>query len=110
MKLLLDENLSPRLAGHLADLFPGSRHVREVGLLGRSDDVIWSHAARHNFVIVSKDDDFHHLSFLRGAPPKVVNLRLGNCTTAKIESLLRAHHETLLRFAADPASGLLLLP
>lgn len=110
MKLLLDENLSPRLAGRLADLFPGSRHVRDLGLLGRSDDEIWSHAAQHGFVIVSKDDDFHHLSFLRGAPPKVVNLRLGNCTTAQIESLLRARHETLLRFAADPDSGLLLLP
>jgi predicted nuclease of predicted toxin-antitoxin system len=29
MKLLLDENLSPRLATSLQDLFPGSVHVED---------------------------------------------------------------------------------
>jgi predicted nuclease of predicted toxin-antitoxin system len=32
MKLLFDQNLSPRLARLLADIFPDSTHVREVGL------------------------------------------------------------------------------
>lgn len=32
MKLLFDHNLSLRLALHLADLFPESQHVRDVGL------------------------------------------------------------------------------
>jgi predicted nuclease of predicted toxin-antitoxin system len=31
--------------------------------------------------LVTKDEDFHRLSVLRGAPPKVVWLRVGNCTT-----------------------------
>jgi predicted nuclease of predicted toxin-antitoxin system len=110
MKLLLDENLSPRLVARLADLFPGSRHVREVGLLGRGDGAIWSYAATNGFTIVSKDDDFHHLSFLLGAPPKIACLRLGNCTTARVEALLRSRHADLLRFSADPEAGLILLP
>jgi hypothetical protein len=32
MKLLLDQNLSPRLCDRLADLFPGSAHVDLLGL------------------------------------------------------------------------------
>ena len=35
MKLLLDQNLSHRLVAALADVFPGSVHVRDVGLAGR---------------------------------------------------------------------------
>ena len=38
MKLLFDQNLSPRLVHLLADLYPGSTHVRDVGL-GEADDV-----------------------------------------------------------------------
>lgn len=110
MKLLLDENLSPRIAGRLADLFPDSRHVPELGLVGQSDSAIWNHAAIHGFVIVSKDDDFRSLSFLRGAPPKVVWLRLGNCTTHQIESLLRGRHADIMSFASQSEASLLLLP
>jgi len=29
VKLLFDQNLSPFLAGRLADIFPGSAHVRD---------------------------------------------------------------------------------
>jgi len=36
MKLLFDENLSPKLPRLLTDLFPDSLHVREVGMKGAS--------------------------------------------------------------------------
>jgi predicted nuclease of predicted toxin-antitoxin system len=32
MKVLFDQNLSHRLVGQLASEFPGSSHVRDVGL------------------------------------------------------------------------------
>jgi predicted nuclease of predicted toxin-antitoxin system len=32
MKLLFDENLSPKLPNRLSDLFPNSLHVRDVGM------------------------------------------------------------------------------
>ncbi|MEH1768718.1 DUF5615 family PIN-like protein [Nostoc sp.] len=32
MKLLFDENLSPKLPSHLSDLFPNLLHVRDVGM------------------------------------------------------------------------------
>jgi predicted nuclease of predicted toxin-antitoxin system len=64
VKLLFDENLSPRLVSRLSPLFPDSQHVDLVGLHGQPDKAIWEHAARHEFAIVSKDNDFRQLSFL----------------------------------------------
>src|SRR5262245_45840228 len=82
MKLLFDHNLSYKLVGRLTDLFPDSMHVRNVNLHEADDRPVWEYARAHGFAIVSKDEDFHQLSFLYGAPPKVVWVRLGNCTTA----------------------------
>lgn len=44
MKLLLDQNLSPRLASRLDDLFPGTLHVRDVGLEAADDNIVWQFA------------------------------------------------------------------
>lgn len=75
MKLLFDENLSYRLPGALAEAYPLSAHVREVGLLGAPDDAIWRYAAGNDFLIVSKDVDFYQRSVSFGPPPKVIWLR-----------------------------------
>ena len=75
-KLLFDENLAPRLARDVADLFPGSAHVREIGLQSADDAAIWDRAAAEDFIIVSRDGDFRQRSFLRGHPPKVIWLNL----------------------------------
>lgn len=109
MKLLFDQNLSPRLARSLSDIFPGSVHVREVGLQAEQDDAVWQHAATHQLVIVSKDADFHQRSFLYGHPPKVIWIRLGNCSTSQIETLLCARLADLITFNDDPTAALLTL-
>ncbi|HEY7158769.1 MAG TPA: DUF5615 family PIN-like protein [Gemmataceae bacterium] len=109
MKLLVDENLSPRLVHLLATEFPGSQHVRDVGLAAASDPVVWAYAAAQGLVIVSKDSDFQHRALLLGHPPKVVWLRLGNCSTAVVVALLRARQADLLAFEADPTASLLAL-
>jgi predicted nuclease of predicted toxin-antitoxin system len=62
------------------------------------DDAVWRYAIQHSLAIVSKDADFHQQSFLFGAPPKVVWIRLGNCSTRQIEAVLRTHHLDLLAF------------
>ncbi|NNN07494.1 MAG: DUF5615 family PIN-like protein [Elusimicrobia bacterium] len=109
MKLLFDENLSPRLTSLLADVYPDSLHVREVGLRSAADTDIWNYAARHHLTIISKDDDFHQRSFLSGPPPKVVWIRLGNCSTAQIAALLRLRRRDLEDFAANPLAAFLAL-
>ncbi len=99
MKLLLDENLSPRLARRLQALFPESIHVEDCGLGASTDDSIWTFAQDNGFAIVSKDSDFHDLSVLRGSPPKVVWLQVGNCSTSQIQYLLERAKTGLEAFA-----------
>ncbi len=82
-RLLLDENLSPRLAAALSELFPGSVHVR--------------------------DDDFRGLSLLRGAPPKVIWLVVGNTSTAEILQILLNHTTAIEGFITEPTTSLLTL-
>ncbi|MGH9853697.1 MAG: DUF5615 family PIN-like protein, partial [Blastocatellia bacterium] len=89
MKLLFDENLSPKLARRLADLFPDSTHVRDVGLKTADDPLVWAYAQDNDFMIVSKDSDMHDRSLIFGYPPKVIWVRLGNCSTRQVEDLLR---------------------
>ena len=98
MRLLFDEQLSEALVAAVADLFPDSLHVRLLGQAGAADNGVWSLAREHDCVFVTKDEDFHRLSVLRGAPPKVVWLRVGNCATRDIADLLRRHVEDLARF------------
>ena len=95
MKLLLDENISYRVVALLADAFPGSEQVRRLGLLGKTDRLIWDYARQHDFVIVTHDDDFVELSALRGAPPKVLLLRVGNSSTTALAALLLRHQATI---------------
>ncbi len=101
MKLLFDQNLSPRLPRLLADLFKGSVHVREVSLREASDSRIWEYAKLHEFTIVSKDSDFQQRSLLYGSPPKFVWLRVGNCSVKIIKDLLREHAPAIHLFGRD---------
>jgi predicted nuclease of predicted toxin-antitoxin system len=69
MKLLYDQNLSPRLPRLLADIFPDSVHVRELGMQQAKDTLIWEYAKANGFTIISKDADFQARSLLLGHPP-----------------------------------------
>ncbi len=109
MKLLFDENLSPRLARALADVLPGSAHVHGVGLGSGSDEAVWLFAREQGFMLVSKDADFFELSLLRDAPPKIVWIRRGNCSTAQIEALLGSNAERIEAMASDPGTTCLVL-
>ena len=73
------------------------------------DRVIWTHARDHGFVIVSKDEDFHRLSVLLGPPPKVIWIRLGNCTTEDVIRLLRARREEIEAFVGHAEAAFLAL-
>jgi predicted nuclease of predicted toxin-antitoxin system len=109
MKLLFDQNLSHRLVRDLAAEFPGSAHVRDLGLAVAPDPDVWAYAAANGFVIVSKDTDFQQRALLYGHPPKVIWVRLGNCTTAAVASLLRLRLADIQAFEADAAASFLAL-
>ena len=109
MKLLFDQNLSFKLADRLSDLFPASQHVRDAGMASADDADVWTYAREKGFVIVSKDSDFHLRALVEGQPPKVVWIRRGNCSTADIEQILRAHVEELRSFEIDADATVLIL-
>ena len=106
MKLLFDENLSPKLPDLLATLFPDSAHVRECELLGLPDEDVWEYARANGFTIVSKDSDFQQRSLLYGHPPKIVWLRIGNCTRRQLIQLITSHERDIQALETDPFESL----
>lgn len=109
MKLLFDENLSHKLAERLSDVFPDSTHVRNVGLKSSDDPDVWKYAVEKEYIIVSKDADMHDRSLVFGFPPKVVWIRLRNCSTQDVEDLIRREMETVTRFLGDEVASFLAL-
>lgn len=109
MKLLFDENLSHKLARLLEDLFPNSIHVRDVGLKSADDPLVWEFAKSNSFVIVSKDADMHQRSFVFGSPPKIIWVRLGNCSTSDVELLIRKNCDIIEVFYEDEYASFLSL-
>ena len=109
MKRLFDQNLSPKLVGLLDPWFPGSIHVQSVTLDCASDDLIWEYSRLNGFAVVTKDEDYNNLSVVRGCPPKVIWLQLGNCSTSQVEAVFRAHLEEIEAFENDPSIGTLVL-
>ncbi len=108
-KLLIDENLSPKLARQLSDLFPGSESVRDLNLQQADDAVIWRYAQANGHVIISKDVDLYERSALFGHPPKVIRVELGNCSTLRVETLVRWRADTIRAFIADEDAACLAL-
>ena len=89
MKLLFDENLSHRLVERIADIYPGSQHVRQLGMRSASDRVVLGYAELMEMVLVTKDTDFDDLGILRSDTVRILRLDLGNCTTDQVEHVLR---------------------
>jgi len=107
MRLLFDQNLSPKLVQRLGDVYPDANHVAVIGLDCASDDAVWSYAQANDCLIVTKDSDFSDAAVVRGFPPKVIWLRLGNCTTGDVEQALRHAHAAIEAFLSDSGLGVL---
>jgi predicted nuclease of predicted toxin-antitoxin system len=79
LKLLLDQNLSRKLVPALNTSFPGSSHVIYVDLDTKNTDMV-------------------DLCLVKGDPPKVLWLRVGNCATSVIQQLFEVNVERIRRF------------
>jgi predicted nuclease of predicted toxin-antitoxin system len=76
VKLLIDENLSPRLALWANDLGIPSQAVGHVGLQGKSDPMVWEYAYRNDQIVVTINvGDFIHLAGSAELHPGVIVLR-----------------------------------
>jgi len=109
MKLLLDENLSDRIIHKICDLYPNSEHVKTLSLTNTDDDLIWKYAQANNFIIVSKDSDFHQRSLLYGHPPKLIYLTIGNSPTSRIVQILTNNFDIITEFGDSEIESILIL-
>ncbi len=109
MKLLFDQNLSPKLVDQLAKLCPGSAHVLRVNLDQASDEAVWNYARQEKFLIVTKNADFHERSLLSDDPPKIVWIKRGNCSTKTIAHILEQHYQDIQTLGDSPDTTLLVL-
>ena len=89
VRFLLDANLSWRSAKTLKNHFDDCFHVEDIGLsFPAKDTEIWTYARENGLLIVTNDEDFLHLSALKGFPPKVLLLRMGNQSRKFVEQTL----------------------
>jgi predicted nuclease of predicted toxin-antitoxin system len=78
-------------------------------LLGQTDEGVWEYARANGFIIVSKDSDFQQRSLLYGYPPKLIWLRIGNCTRQKLIQLITAHELDIRALDTNPLESILVL-
>ena len=102
MKLLLDQNISFRVASKIQDIFPGTKQVKDLGLENSKDLVIWEFARTNGFCILTFDNDFYDIGLLKGSPPKIIWMRTGNTKTINIVRILRKNYGTIKAFLTDP--------
>ncbi len=72
-----------------------------------SDLEVWEFAKNNAYCIVTKDSDFNDLAFLKGTPPKVIWLKLGNCKIKEIEMVFKQNKESITDFLESNTSAML---
>jgi len=107
MSLLFDQNISFRIVKRIEDIFPGSISVRDLGYNNPHDVDIWKFAKSNNFSIVTFDSDFIDLSNLRGFPPKIIWLRMGNTSTKNIAERIQKEQNNITQFLKDSQNAFL---
>jgi len=97
-RLLLDQNLSFKISKGIKDIFPDTKHVSDLNLIGSNDLDIWNYAKNNNYCIVTFDSDFIDISVLNGFPPKIIWLRIGNSSTNNIIQIIKNNHLVIKEF------------
>lgn len=108
MKLLVDTNLSFKLLQSFRIHFKGSIHVSDVLDFRSPDHLIWNYAKAHDYIILTKDNDFDERSQLDGCPPKIIHLIVGNKATSYIAELIINRKLDILSFGDSDTENCIL--
>jgi predicted nuclease of predicted toxin-antitoxin system len=108
MRFLLDANLSWRIKDVLKHHYNDCLHVDNIGLqVPATDKQIWKYAEENALIIITNDEDFVDLINLKGFPPKVVLLRVGNQNRLFIANLLIQNKSEIEALYSSKEIGLL---
>ena len=107
MRLLFDQNISARIIPLLREAFPGSTQVTLEGLSNARDLEIWHWAKKNDYSIVTFDSDFVDILTLKGFPPKIILLRLGNRRTRELAEVIQNRQSVIQEFLNDNNIGCL---
>src|ERR1700761_4766510 len=102
MRVLIDQNISHRLIDQIESLFGFLTHVKAIDWLDWNDYDIFMAAREHKFdAIMTLDEDFNKLLLQHGTPPKIIWLKTGNCSTAKLAAIITLHKDLISDFLLD---------
>ncbi|MEM9985757.1 MAG: DUF5615 family PIN-like protein [Bacteroidota bacterium] len=100
--LLFDQNISFRVVARILDRFPVSKHIKDLNLVDHKDSNIWRAAKEKHLTIVTFDSDFIDLANIKGHPPKIIWLRIGNTSTQGIADKLIEKSILIKAFIEEP--------
>lgn len=80
MKFIVDAQLPPALARYLSSKGIDAIHVLDVDMMESPDSKIWDLALQDSLVIITKDEDFQMRASLNEVKPKIIWVRVGNCS------------------------------
>lgn len=107
MKLLFDQNISPKILKLLPPELSDCQQVRFVDLEDAADFTIFQYARTNNYAVVTFDADFVDLNALHGTPPKIIWLNTGNLTTSNISELIMRNIATLKAYLESETDDIL---
>jgi len=96
----LDAQLSPVLANWIRATFKVRCFpIRDLGDRSIHDDTLFMRAKREAEILITKDVDIVHLLRQHGPPPKVIWLRMGNTSNARMKELFTQRWADIQAFA-----------
>jgi predicted nuclease of predicted toxin-antitoxin system len=105
MKFIVDAQLPPALARFLTDKGEDVIHVLDVAMMESSDSEIWERAVKDNLVIITKDEDFQIRASVSTIFPKIVWVRIGNCSRKELLNYFE-HHWKQIKQELDNGANL----
>ena len=108
MKLLLDANISWRVAKIVSPYFAECIHINTIFSTTSVTDIsIWNYALDESYLIVTNDEDFLNLLLVKGFPPKIILLRTGNQNNLQLAQLIIKHKTDIEQLFYSDELGIL---
>lgn len=110
LKFIVDTQLPPSLASKLLKAGLDAVHTTNYpnGHL-MNDKEIRKVAVAENRIIISKDSDFYDYFILKGIPPKILLIELGNISNAQLFSIINTNISEIVNLFENKNASLVML-